>query len=92
MAIELQVRYWPRKEFYCFLFPNREPKEDGGRNATNPPKMYKSACELNSVLVRGSCRLPRFMAAPGPVKSAVKNSPGNQQENNRIDAGGDLGK
>jgi hypothetical protein len=29
------------RSFAVFSFPNREPKEDGGRNATNPPKTYR---------------------------------------------------
>src|SRR5262249_9082018 len=35
-------------------------------------------------VVRGSCRLPRFMATPGPVKSTAQNSPGNQHKNRQI--------
>jgi hypothetical protein len=48
-----------------FALPYREPKEDGGRNATD-----SRSCRRNSeggvAVVRGSCRLPRFVATPGP--------------------------
>ena len=67
----------PRKEFCCFLLPNREPKEDGGRGATVRYRRSKLLAG-DPAVVRGSCRLPRFMAAPGTVKSSTKNSPGNR--------------
>ena len=48
-----------------FALPYREPKEDGGRNATDCQQ-----CRCNSeggvAVVRGSCRLPRSVAPPGP--------------------------
>ena len=31
-------------------------------------------------MVRGSCRLPRFAATPGPVKTVIENSPGHQHK------------
>lgn len=36
MVVEVLAEGGPRKELCCFLFPNREPKKDGGRRATNP--------------------------------------------------------
>ena len=63
-----------RKKFCCFSSPNRDPKEDGGRRATN--LLQHQIRQIDPAALRGSSRLPRFMAAPGPVKSAVQNSPG----------------
>ena len=90
VVIEMQDTGWDEEGvllFSPFRIVNRRRTAAGTRRTP-----YNSACGIDSVLVRGFCRLPRFMAAPGPVKSAIKNSPGNQQENNRIDAGGYLVK
>jgi hypothetical protein len=67
-----------RKGFCCFLFQiaNRRRTAAGTRRiqVTSDPLTDYPA------VVRGSCRLPRFMATPGPVKSVVKNSPGNRHK------------
>ena len=77
MAICLQVHMLQAYGgFCCFPLQNREPKEDGVRNAKvkNPKKENQVVIRR----VRGSCRLPRSMAAPRTVKSFVKNSSGYQ--------------
>ena len=73
------------------LFLNREPKEDGGRNATIP----KPKVRLWTLFGADTGFLPSpsfYWRLRGRVNSVIKNSPEDQQQNNRIDTGGYLGK
>jgi hypothetical protein len=82
---------WTEGGVLLFPLPNREPKEDGGRRATNPYSRGNPLGGTDPAVVRGFCRLPRFMVTPGPVNSAVQNSPGNQHTEPPDQLGGTRG-
>jgi hypothetical protein len=76
----MQARCWVEEGVLLF-FPS-ESRTEGGRRQESDEAQHttQSAGDIHSAAVRGSCRLPRFMATPGPVKSTAQNSPGSQHE------------
>jgi hypothetical protein len=57
-----------RGRVLLFPLPNRGLKEDGGREA-KVQQLDQETWAVIWLCLRGSCRLPRFMAPPGTVKS-----------------------
>src|SRR5579863_2077338 len=66
---------FPRKGFCCL--PS-ESRTEGGRRQGRDGQQSVVGAKVNTgvAVVRGSCRLPRFVVAPGPVKSVARTARG----------------
>jgi hypothetical protein len=64
-----------------FAVSPSESRTVGGRRQERDESTYRrNPLASRPAVVRGSCRLPRFAATPGPVKTVIKNSPGHQHK------------